>query len=268
MERGILFFDIDGTILTDDGKRQIPESTRRALAAAKEKGHLVFVNTGRVFLNVEPMIRNLGFDGFVCGCGTNIYYHGEELLRHRIPAEQCRETVRVIQRCGIQALYEAADMNGFDHQGATDNPMMGDLIRYFTEDGRVVVDVNAPEFHFDKLTGWIPTGQDISEFLSYIQGRYEFIDRGSNDDYQMCEIVPAGFSKASGMKFLLDYFGIPHERSYAFGDSTNDLPMLNYAAHSVAMGGSAQVVCDAVEFVTRSIYEDGLEYAMQYFGLI
>ena len=37
MERGILFFDIDGTILTDDGKRQIPESTRRALAAAKEK---------------------------------------------------------------------------------------------------------------------------------------------------------------------------------------------------------------------------------------
>ena len=44
--------------------------------------------------------------------------------------------------------------------------------------------------------------------------------------------------------------------------------MLNYAAHSVAMGGSAQVVCDAVEFVTRSIYEDGLEYAMQYFGLI
>ena len=70
------------------------------------------------------------------------------------------------------------------------------------------------------------------------------------------------------MKFLLDYFGIPHERSYAFGDSTNDLPMLNYAAHSVAMGGSAQVVCDAVEFVTRSIYEDGLEYAMQYFGLI
>lgn len=267
MEQSILFFDIDGTILTDDGKRRIPDSTRRALAEAKKRGHLLFINTGRVFLNVEPMIRELGFDGFVCGCGTNIYYQGRELLRNRIPDTQCRETVAMVQKCGMQVLYEAADLNGFD-SAMECNPMMEELVHYFAENGRRMADVTDPQFHFDKLTGWIPAGRDISEFRQYIEGKYDYIDRGRTGAYQMCEIVPTGYSKASGIRVLLDYFGISHERSYAFGDSTNDLPMLEYAGHSVAMGGSAKVVCDAVEFVTKSIYDDGLEYAMKHFNLI
>lgn len=267
MEPSILFFDIDGTILTDDGERRIPDSTKRALTEAKRQGHLIFVNTGRVFLNVEPMIRELGFDGFVCGCGTNIYYHGEELLRNRLSDSICREMAMVVRRCGIQALYEAADLNSYDYT-MEQNPMMAELIRYFEENERKMTDVTSPEFHFDKLTGWIPEGRDISAFKNYIKGKFDYIDRGRIGTCQMCELVPTGFSKASGMKFLLEHFGIPHERSYAFGDSTNDLPMLKYAAHSVAMGGSPKVVCDAVEFVTKSIYEDGLAYAMKQFALI
>ena len=86
MDRSILFFDIDGTILTEDGTRAIPDSTRKALHMAKERGHLLFINTGRVFLNIENRIRDLGFDGYVCGCGTQILYREKELgiLRYNV----------------------------------------------------------------------------------------------------------------------------------------------------------------------------------------
>ena len=58
-ERCMLFFDIDGTLITTDGKRTFPESAKRALREARERGHLVYINTGRVMENVDD------FD-FIC----------------------------------------------------------------------------------------------------------------------------------------------------------------------------------------------------------
>lgn len=266
MERSILFFDIDGTILTEDGTHTIPDSTRQAIARARSKGHLAFVNTGRVYLNIEPMIRELGFDGYVCGCGTNIYYHGKELLRNRVPGEICRKTVEVTRACHMAVLYEAADLNGYD-SAMKGNEKLTELMAYFSQDGRPMVDVADERFYFDKFTGWFPLEQDMTAFHDFLKGKFEYIDRGQADGYGMCEIVPKGFSKGTGIRYLLDYFQIPYENSYAFGDSTNDLSMLTCAAHSAAMGGSPEIVRNAVEFVTKSIYEDGLAYAMEYFQL-
>lgn len=270
MERSILFFDIDGTILTEDGTRRIPESTQIALQRAKQRGHLLFVNTGRVFLNIEPMIQNLGFDGFVCGCGTHILYQDKELLHHRLPKELCRKTVEVIRKCHMNAIYEASDMNAID--GSPDqNLYLKDLIAYFMRDGRRLVSVEDEAFHFDKFTAWylLQEKETLHEiFKEFANPHYEYIDRGTHDGYGMCEIVPKGFSKGTGIQFLLDYFHIPFAHSYAFGDSTNDLPMLSMAAHSVAMGGSADVVKQAVEYVTAPIEEDGLADAMKHYGLL
>ena len=46
MEKAILFFDIDGTILSEK-TRKIPESAVTALQLAKKAGHLLFINTGK-----------------------------------------------------------------------------------------------------------------------------------------------------------------------------------------------------------------------------
>ena len=52
-ERCMLFFDIDGTLITTDGKRTFPESAKRALREARERGHLVYINTGPVMENLD-----------------------------------------------------------------------------------------------------------------------------------------------------------------------------------------------------------------------
>ena len=41
--RKILFFDIDGTLITDDGKRYFPDSAKEAIQKARENGHLAFM---------------------------------------------------------------------------------------------------------------------------------------------------------------------------------------------------------------------------------
>ena len=92
--RKILFFDIDGTLITEDGKRYFPDSAKEAIQKARENGHLAFINTGRVFCNVTEEIRSAGFDGFVCGCGTHIVYNGETLFHHDTPYEVCAGVIR------------------------------------------------------------------------------------------------------------------------------------------------------------------------------
>lgn len=68
-DRKIVFFDIDGT-LVDGPTHQIPQSAVEAIRKLRENGHLAFINTGRTLVSIEPRIREIGFDGLVCGCGT------------------------------------------------------------------------------------------------------------------------------------------------------------------------------------------------------
>ena len=72
LAKKVIFFDIDGTIVTEDEQALIPESTVRAIKKARENGNYTFINTGRTIFNVQDRIKNLGFDGFLCGCGTYI----------------------------------------------------------------------------------------------------------------------------------------------------------------------------------------------------
>lgn len=69
----MLFFDIDGTLL-DEKEGIVPESTVRALHQAKKNGHLLFLCTGRCKSIWPKDILEIGFDGVVGGCGTNIFY--------------------------------------------------------------------------------------------------------------------------------------------------------------------------------------------------
>ena len=66
----IAFFDIDGT-LTSEIDGSIPQSAITAIRKARANGNLMFLNTGRCIQNVEPRFQEVGFDGFVCGCGTD-----------------------------------------------------------------------------------------------------------------------------------------------------------------------------------------------------
>ena len=106
----IAFFDIDGT-LTSEIDGSIPESAVYAIRAARANGNLMFINTGRCFQNVEQRFRDVGFDGFVCGCEKQLHYGLVRLCdmkdfgtrmpdgsmrRLKNAAMRCRSTLRIL----------------------------------------------------------------------------------------------------------------------------------------------------------------------------
>lgn len=66
VEKHILFFDIDGTLI-DEEKDIVPESAKRALCRAKKNGHLLFLCSGRCKAIIPDEVVGLGFDGMVGG---------------------------------------------------------------------------------------------------------------------------------------------------------------------------------------------------------
>ena len=58
------------------------------------------------------------------------------------------------------------------------------------------------------------------------------------------------------------------EHRKRLGDSVNDLDMLSFVGHGIAMGNGTPLAKEAAEFVTTDIYDDGIKHAMEHYGLI
>jgi hydroxymethylpyrimidine pyrophosphatase-like HAD family hydrolase len=72
------------------------------------------------------------------------------------------------------------------------------------------------------------------------------------------EIAAAGVSKAAALAELCEELGVMPAEVVAFGDYPNDLPMLEWAGHAVAVANAHPEVLAAVTEVTASNDDDGV----------
>ena len=79
------------------------------------------------------------------------------------------------------------------------------------------------------------------------------------------KMAQKGYSKKTGMDFVLNYHGLPKENAFAIGDSLNDLPMFEGAGTSIAMGNGEKLIPYA-DYVTADLWHDGIYQAMEHFG--
>lgn len=260
MPRKIMFFDIDGTLMEDSPTHFVPKSTETALRLAREAGNLLFVNTGRPVINVDADVRVLGFDGYICGCGTYIECGGKEVFYHTNDKALCRETVQLVRDCDCAPLYERRDAFFFDPQ-TRDLPFIRSIRDTFRmQEKNVWRSADDADFSFDKFVIAYDEQSNLERFKAGIAPHFDYIDRG----WGFGEMVPRPFSKQTGMEYVLRYYGLQKSDAYAIGDSLNDLPMFAGAGTSIAMGNGEMLIPYA-DYVTDDLWHDGIYRAMQHF---
>lgn len=261
-KRKIAFFDIDGT-LTSERDGSIPESAVLAIRRARANGNLMFINTGRCFQNVEARFREVGFDGYICGCGTNIYYDNRELLHIHQRHETVMEILGQARKTGVDILFESKSEVVFDLSRPLRHPSAKrqyDVFRQRHYDMSHALE--SDDYVCDKFVIWYEREEQLAEFCKVSDRYFDCIDRGGT----FREFVPHGYSKATGIQFLLDYFGMPIENTYGFGDSNNDLPMLKYVANGVVMGNTeGKELLAMASYVTAKASEGGIRQALEYY---
>lgn len=253
-ERCAVFLDIDGTLIHDSFI--IPQKNVDAINAARAKGHMVFINTGRSWGNIPPVLMQQieKFDGIVAGSGAMVTVGGKAAFQ----ASMSKDLVKKITEYafahrefwyifeGLKKVYAVSNdvRKRADYQISLQKPedyriMSGDEIQVLAMG--VKVPENFKEFFKDELT--------VFQFNTY------------------ADVVIKGLNKAVGIEKVLELTGIKRENTIAIGDSNNDYDMLTYAGIGVAMANSQQSILDIADYVTASNAECGVAKAIEKFLL-
>ena len=257
-----VFFDIDGTLW--DHRMRVPESTVKAIHKLRENGQYAFLCSGRsrAAIQAKELLEDIGFDGILAGCGTYIEWEGRAVYERNLSNEELKQLFRTLREHHVQIVLEGkqylyADLAEFGH-----NPYILNFKKVLG-DGFAPLCARTEEYDVNKLTGYF-TGENAEEMKRELSGQYELLFHTP----QVFELLPKGFSKASGIQWICDYLHIAHEDTYAFGDSVNDLEMLRYVKHGIAMGNASKAVKEASDYVTSDLREDGIFNGLKHFSLI
>ena len=259
----VVFFDLDGTVV-DTQTLYIPPSAVKTITALRVNGHIPVVNTGRPYAHIDPRIREMDFSGWICGCGMELMLNGSWLYRRHPEEALCAFVREQVDKWDIMPLYECTDGSLVYDPNHLGYPKQRLEIQQMREKGFPIRTVQEhPKFM--KFVSWCPEEENALGFQKAMEPYFHIIHRGCDG---FTEYVLLGSTKAGGIQALLEALHIPKSDTLAIGDSTNDLPMFEAAAHSVCMGNGMAEVKGIVEYVTAPLLEDGVEKAMRHYGLI
>lgn len=250
---------------------QVPQSARTALAQAQENGHRIFLNTGRPYAYLGEELLSIGFDGYLCGNGTDLRYR-EDILYHRELPEDIRKAIIDLCRIhGIRASLEGSQCSYFTDDDLSFHPYYASMIKVCKSSDGMNIEFNWDHVHsFDKLVCFSDPNDPASDMNAFIRdiSNLKFPLRCIRNDDTFYEIIPEGTSKGTAITFIADYFNISINDCYAFGDAPNDLPMFEAAGHGIALGNAYDCVKNAAEYVTTDIDAHGIRDALSYYGLL
>jgi hypothetical protein len=91
----------------------------------------------------------------------------------------------------------------------------------------------------------------------------ETIDLTFSSSYGLIEAAARGVTKATGLAEIATEAGVEPSEVIAFGDMPNDLEMLRWAGHGVAMGNAHPDVLAVADEVTATNRDDGVALVLE-----
>ena len=274
MNRKCVFLDIDGT-LTPAGSNHPPESAMKAIRAAQAKGHRIFLCTGRNPDMLAPVLA-YGFDGAVA-CGGGRVFAGDRVLYDCPMPDADRDVaLKLLKDNGVfrtieavDATYGDEDLGDFLAQAGEGN---SELVRWrkalaeqlnirpmATYDGRPIYKVVFMCLEAGQL---VPAREALED-------RYHFVVQDvAAHNCLNGEIINKAFDKGRGVRIVADAFGFDIADTVGFGDSMNDLEMIETVATSVCMDNGSPALKARSGLVCPAVEEDGLAWAFEKLGLV
>lgn len=257
--------DLDGTMLPDGNV--VSAENIAAVRRAVEAGVTVTIATGRMFEAALPVARALGVDvpiisyngGLIKSPSGRVYeeHTVDPALAHDIIAF-CQARGWYIQSYsgGVLRYVEACDESRFyeNSQKLTGEAVGWDGLFAYTEGNCKLL----------LVTKELSVTLARAEAVLAAFGEHVDVTRSADC---LIEIVPKGISKASALRSLATKLGIAIEETMAIGDAYNDLPMLNAAGKSIAMGNAFPEVKEVTDYETLTCEENGLAAAIYHYVL-
>ncbi|MGV3011193.1 Cof-type HAD-IIB family hydrolase [Streptococcus thoraltensis] len=275
----IIFLDVDGTLV--DYNNRVPESAVKAIRLAREKGHKVYVCTGRSRAEMQDAIWDIGIDGMIGGNGSYVEDNEKVIMHQLISKEESKHIVDWLHSRGLEFYLESN--NGLFASENFREAARSVLREYSLRKGKTQEEVKDQEAE-DALHGLIYGGElyrddlnKVSFILSDYQDHLDSIEEfpnleahtwgGRGETALFGDLGVKDINKAHAVEVLLKHLGADRKDTIAFGDAKIDIPMLEYCQVGVSMGNGGPEILAMADMVTDDVEEDGLYNAFDKLGL-
>ena len=244
----LILTDIDGTILPK-GQKVVSEHTRAAIRAAQDAGITVGVATGRAVSGVLPTFEGdtACVQTALATNGMQVYLDGELIHEEYLDHDELVNIADVVREVpGAGAIcFGGPQVNEVYLVAGT----VEDLAPVFPAYASKAKPADAvPDFPIVKsnvfINGDMAATQDLIALL-----REKVPGIGFNVPMAgFLNVVPLGYSKATGIDYLCEAMGITTDEVMVFGDGGNDLEMIEHVPNSVAVSNAAPEVLAAARY--------------------
>lgn len=273
---GIVCFDLDHTLL-DNEKNEICASAMLAVEKLREAGFIIVIASGRDMDNYYSyMFRDLVKpDAVIHQNGTRVAVRRDEspyapqkgpdqyklIWDHFMDPALLRS---ILQYAGEKGLCVGTTVDGKDYFTRPELKVQADksynkfLKRNFVPaEGLLNLPVRALSY----------AGRNTADKEAFLK-RFPSVRLLMFSSGEGADLVEACCSKAKGLQCLCAYYKVPIEKTWAFGDSENDIEILKEAGCGIAVGNAMEETKQAADYVTDDIRKDGIWKACTALGLI
>ena len=221
-------------------------------------------------------VLELGFDGAVAGAGGYVFTHDEVLFDCPMKQEDLETGMRLLKENGVFRTIEAKDATWGDED-------LGDFLASAGEGNSELMrwrKALAEQLNILPMKDY--DGRPIYKivFMCREAGQLEPARRALEKDYHFVvqdvaahnclngELINRQYDKGRGVRLVAEHFGIPLEDTIGFGDSMNDLEMIETVGFSVCMANGSPMLMEKSDLVCPAVEEDGLYKAFEQLKLL
>ncbi|MFY9176817.1 MAG: Cof-type HAD-IIB family hydrolase [Caldicoprobacterales bacterium] len=264
MNYKLIAVDLDDSLLGTD--LEISNRNKEALIKAMEKGVLVTIATGRMFISALRYAHQLGLDvpiiTYQGGLIKNAFSK-DVLYNKTLPMDICRRIIHICKEKSLHLQIYIGDEYYFEEDNKYSNmyyenigvkgQAVGPLDKFSFDPPNKLLIIDEPDI----------IGKLRNEFAKIFDNQIEVTT--SKPEY--LEFTHKDATKGKALEYLANLKGINRENVIAIGDSYNDISMLQYAGLGVAMGNSPEYVKSHADYITGINDEDGVAQAIDKFVL-
>lgn len=250
----LFFFDIDGTLIEcNKGLYEISKTNRQSFDALKEKGHDVFLATGRCKCFITDGVMNYPFSGYVTCNGGYVEYKGKALYKAIVPAKAIEKTIKLSKEHHFSFYFES---NDFIYVLDRNEPRHVEFAKNWGMKDETIIDDFDPQ-EIEAYIGMIVINskEDIPVLVETLSPYFDIQRHQTGYSF---DLTLKGVSKAVGIKKLVEALNKDMQDTIAFGDGRNDLEMLEEVNTGVAMGNAVPEAKAVANEVCQDVINDGI----------
>lgn len=256
----LLFCDMDGTLI--DENKEIHPKNIEMMRMWQKKHHKIALCTGRNIMECQTVLKqlNIPYDYLVLNNGGHILDKEKTLYEKKINHDVgCAILDMTTQFSGLWSYYcdgkdNYAYINGctMDHSGSSNIEVDKDFKELYHQTGDFQIICFNQENREMDTTYYC---------LDYIRKQFP-LDVEPHINLFYVDIVPPGCSKGEGVKTLLSLIDEKIDKTYAIGDSFNDMSMFKNVDVAGTFVYADREVQDHADKIVHYVYEL-LEYGLE-----